>query len=505
MRINSYSAAFFMVLATLVALAPVVAQVAPPRGIDSLEIWGAKPLPGQSTFSTLSDTSLPARLQAALTATYNLTPSYDKHGVAASVIVPGYAQWSGAAGTSDGVTPMSQNLSFEIGSCTKTFIAALILQLRDEGKLSLTDSIHKFLPAYPNVDSTITIVQLLDHSSGLYDYLNDDPAQQLLVDAYINDPTKIWTPQEILDSFVGAENFKPGKGYRYSNTDFLLLGLIADSVTHNSASAEIHSRFLSKLVLTHTLCSWEDSIPTNFPHNYSAYNPTIQSSVDYYSIDKTAQLTEANTAGGMVSVPAELARWSQALYTGQILSPATTAQMLNPSSFRMLTDGFLYNLGTMLEGRAVDGQLIYGHFGSMIGFVTGMATIPHDSITVVVYVNSLTDTVIAAQYISALLHEIQPSPNSVVAPQPPITEAVQVYPNPVRNHALISFDQTSPGESSLTLYDELGNAVRVVSDESKELGPHQLAFETAGLPNGAYFYRLQMSSSTKTGALLVSQ
>lgn len=505
MRIISYSAAFFVVFATSVTLAPAMAQNPPPREVDSLEIWGAKPLPGQSTFSTLSDTSLPGRLQAALTATYNLTPSYDKHGVAASVIVPGYAQWSGAAGTADGVTPMSQNLSFEIGSCTKTFIAALILQLRDEGKLSLTDSIHKFLPASPNVDSTITIAQLLDHSSGIYDYLNDDPAQQLLVDAYINDPTKVWTPQEILDSFVGPENFKPGKGYRYSNTDYLLLGLIADSITHNSASAEIHSRFLSKLGLTHTLCSWEDSIPTNFPHNYSAYNTTTGSSTDYYSINKTAQLTEANTAGGMVSIPAELARWSEALYTGQILSSASTAQMLNPNSFHQLSDGFLYNLGTMLEGRAYDGQLIYGHFGSMIGFVTGMATIPHDSITVVVYVNSLTDTIIAADYINALLYQIQNPPTNVVASAPAITEAVQVYPNPVRDRALISFDQASRGKSSITIYDELGNAVRTVSDESKGLGPHQLAFETAGLPNGAYFYRLQMPSSTKTGALIISQ
>jgi D-alanyl-D-alanine carboxypeptidase len=500
MRIISFTTALLAVLS-----ASAFAQVLPPTGTPSLEIWGAKPLPGQSTFSTLSDTSLPARLQAALEATYNLTPSYDKHGVSASVIVPGRSQWTGAAGTADGISPMSPTLSFEIGSCTKTFVAALILQLRDEGKLSLSDSIHKYLSSFPNVDSTITIEQLLDHSSGLYDYLNDDPSQRLLVDAYFNDPTKVWAPKEILDSFVGPENFKPGKGYRYSNTDFLLLGLIADSVTHSSATGEIHKLFLSKLGLTHTLCSWEDSIPTNFPHNYSAYNPATQSSVDYYSIDKTAQLTEVNTAGGMVSIPAELAQWSEALYTGQILSSTSTKQMLNPGSFHQLTDGFYYNLGTMLEGQAYDGQLIYGHFGSMVGFVTGMATIPHDSITVVVYVNSLTDTIVAADYLNALLYQIQHSPKSAVASVPAIAEGVQVYPNPVRRRALISFHQAAPGESLLTLYDKLGNAVRSLSDESREVGRHQFTVETNGLSKGAYFYRLQMPSSTKTGTLLIAE
>ncbi len=506
MRIISYSAAFFVVLTT-----SVLAQVAPPRGVDSLEIWGVKPLPGQSTvsplspLSPLSDTSLPARLQAALTATYNLTPSYDKHGVAASVIVPGYPQWTGAAGTSDDIKPMSEDLSFEIGSVTKTFIAALILQLRDEGKLSLTDSISKYLPSYPNVDSTITIEQLLDHSSGLYDYLNDDPQTRLLDSAYSYNPGKHWTAAEILENFIGPPNFKPGHGYRYSNTDFLLLGQIADSVTKQPASVEIHDRFLTPLGLTHTLCSWYDSIPTNFPHNYSNYDPRINGSVDYYSIDKTAQLSMANTAGGMVSIPAELARWSQALYTGQILGKTTTAQMLNINSFHKMTDGLYYNLGTMLIGTSYDYQYVFGHAGSMIGFITIMATIPHDSVTIVIYVNSLTDTIIASNYLVSLLYQIENPPKSGVAAGPSEAQSVKVYPNPVRGRTSISFDQNTPGESVLTLYNELGNEVRSVADAANAPGPHQIVLESAGLADGAYYYRLRMPTSVKSGMLVVAR
>ncbi len=497
MRRFSYVTIFLLLLSTRV--------FAWPSHLDSLETWGTKPLVGHAALAILGDTSLPARLQAALEATYNLTPLYDKHGVAASVIVPGYPQWSGAAGTSDGTNPMSAALSFEIGSCTKTFVAALILQLRDEGKLSLSDSISKYLPRYPNVDSTITIAELLDHSSGLYDYLNDDPAQRALRDAYENDPAKHWTPAEILDSFVGPENFKPGQGYRYSNTDYLLLGLIADSITHQSTANEVHRRFLSPLQMSHTFCSWEDSIPANFPHNYSDYIPSIHRSVDYYSIDKTAQLTMANTAGGMVSVPAELARWSQALYIGQILSPATTAEMLNPSNYHRLTDGFYYNLGTMLEGQTSTGQLIYGHFGSMVGFVTGMATIPQDSVTVVVYVNSLTDTVIAANYVDALLYQILNSPQNGVAAGPEITEAVSVTPNPVRSLTNFWFYQPAMGPAELSLYDDLGHRVRRIRNDGTPPGEQQIALNCAGLSNGAYFYRLKTPQSVKTGVLVVEQ
>ncbi len=136
----------FSLLFVLVACLPLAAfsQTGPNRA--SLETWGARPFPGAIAalpLSIVGDTSLPARLSAALEATYALTPAKDKHGVAASAIVPGYPQWTGAAGTSDGVTAMSPALSFEIGSCTKTFIAALILELRDEGKLALTDSISQ--------------------------------------------------------------------------------------------------------------------------------------------------------------------------------------------------------------------------------------------------------------------------------------------------------------------------------------------------------------------------
>src|SRR5205085_7981018 len=176
-------------------------------------------------------------------------------------------------------------------------VSALILQLEDSGKLAIGDPIYKYLPKqYPNVDPNITIKQLLEHSSGIFDYLNDDSLFTILNDAYGSHPGKRWSPEEILMNYVGTPHFKAGASYRYSNTNYLLLGLIAEKVTGNSAAHEIHRRFLDPLGLTHTFCCWEDSIPAGFCHNWNAAPDSLTPSLDYYSIDKSAQLTMANTA-----------------------------------------------------------------------------------------------------------------------------------------------------------------------------------------------------------------
>src|SRR5688572_15295047 len=107
------------------------------------------------------DATLPTRLQNAMNALYALTNPDRKHGISASVIVPGLPQWSGSVGESHEGVPMHNSLLFEIASNTKTVTAAVILQLVDEGQLSLSDPIKKFIGPYPNVDTNITIEQML--------------------------------------------------------------------------------------------------------------------------------------------------------------------------------------------------------------------------------------------------------------------------------------------------------------------------------------------------------
>ena len=141
------------------------------------------------------------------------------------------------------------------------------MKLEEQGKLSIKDSIGKWLPRkYPNVDGAITIEQVLNHSSGLYDYLNDDVPLYRVFAAFYNQPSRRWTPDQILDTFVGVPNFKPGTSYRYCNTNFLLAGIVAEQAGGEKLGKMIHSYFIDPLKLTHTYFGGEDSVTIPFAH-----------------------------------------------------------------------------------------------------------------------------------------------------------------------------------------------------------------------------------------------
>lgn len=117
---------------------------------------------------------------------------------------------------------------FSIGSITKNFVAALTLQMAEQGTLSLEDKLSAWLPAYPYIDSTIIIRQLLNHTSGIYRFWENDS----LWNALKKDRNRIWTPEEVL-GYIKEPHFAAGKSWRYSNTNYLLMGIIFSLVNLN--------------------------------------------------------------------------------------------------------------------------------------------------------------------------------------------------------------------------------------------------------------------------------
>src|SRR4051812_12945496 len=150
-------------------------------------------------------------------------------GAAAAVIFPDGTIWKAGSGRSqiDPDALATARIPFVVGSITKTFVTAAVMQLADEGKLSIDDPLANWLPDYPRADQ-ITLRQLLAHTSGVYNYF-EHPTYNKRV--FTTDKTHYWTPQEILDNFVRAPYFAPGTGYHYSNTGFILLGLVLQKVT----------------------------------------------------------------------------------------------------------------------------------------------------------------------------------------------------------------------------------------------------------------------------------
>jgi D-alanyl-D-alanine carboxypeptidase len=116
---------------------------------------------------------------------------------------------------------------FDIGSTGKNYVAALILQLVEEGRFTLEDPLRKWLPDYPNIDNNITVRQMLNHTSGIYDIVKNSRSPWQM--AYKS--TKMWTQEQILADLVDKPYFTPGNGWHYSSTNYILLRMIVEKVT----------------------------------------------------------------------------------------------------------------------------------------------------------------------------------------------------------------------------------------------------------------------------------
>jgi len=144
---------------------------------------------------------------------------------------------------------ISPEMLFDLCSIGKNYVAALVLQLVEEGRFTLDDPLHKWLPDYPNIDNNITIRQLLNHTSGIYDFVKHSRSPFQMV----YKSTKIWTQKQILAELVNKPYFTPANGWHYSTTNYILLRMIVEKATGVKVSGEIKNRFLIPLELDGTV------------------------------------------------------------------------------------------------------------------------------------------------------------------------------------------------------------------------------------------------------------
>src|SRR4030095_7494548 len=160
-------------------------------------------------------------------------------------------------------SPPGADTHFRIASNTKTMTAAVIMLLAQEGKLSFDDSVSKYVPDVPNGDN-ITITELLNMRSGLYSY-DDDPELWAVLE---RDPTKVWTPAEVLSiAFKQPPYFAPGTDFHYSNTNYALLGLIAEKIDGKPLAQLMHDRLFGPLGLKNTMLPASTSNTLPDPHS----------------------------------------------------------------------------------------------------------------------------------------------------------------------------------------------------------------------------------------------
>ncbi len=288
--------------------------------------------------------------------------------------------WIGTAGVAKAGT--SQTISMadhtRIGSITKTMTATVILQLIEQGKVSFDDILDTYVPGMPN-GSTATIRNLLEMQSGIPPYT----AEPTVVDKYSADPTQTFTPQELVNAVKSADPvFAPGEQFQYSNTNYVLLGMIIEKVTGKSITDTFRERLYRPLKMAAT------KIPGTSTAIPQPYLSGISEQAD--PIGKVKDATNWNpsfafTAGEAISTIEDLHTWGVALATGKgILSPDT--QQLRLASVNTTvppnTPERSYGMGIVNTA----GWL--GHTGEIPGYNTVLNHDPATGTTVVVMVNS---------------------------------------------------------------------------------------------------------------------
>lgn len=308
----------------------------------------------------------------------------DTKGVSAAVMFPDGTIWTGVSGISHDTVAISPDMLFAIGSITKNMVAALTLKLVEESVLSLDDPLSKWLPKYAYVDSTITIRQLLNHTSGLYMFWEN----QQIWDDLKKDRSKVWTPDEVL-SYIKAPYFTPGEGWRYSNTNYLLLAMVITRATGSNLSSEFKQHFWQPLGIDDMFLSQEENIPSNQAHVYGDNFQFGEKVRDITFLPRASHESITYGSSGIFTSAASLARWSQALFGGRVLQPQSLESMMQAVEFRPVANMRAYGLGVQVFPRSfASGKYAIGHGGGNIGTATYMVHLPEYRISVVVMVNA---------------------------------------------------------------------------------------------------------------------
>jgi D-alanyl-D-alanine carboxypeptidase len=273
-------------------------------------------------------------------------------GATAAVMVPGEGIWSGISGNSLPGVPLTPDKRFGIGSNTKLFIAVTIMKLQELGLLSLDDHLYQWLPPYPNIDSNITIRQLLSHQSGIYNY-TDHPD---FLFAVLADTAHCWNAQEIL-GYVLAPNFEPGTGWRYSNTNYILAGIIIEAATGESWVQKLHEIIFDPLNMDSTFVGAYE--PPNGP---MAGMQWWWGTGTYYTYPVTSFFSAVGAAGAILSTPREMVQWYNALFEGQLLSDPSMQLILDFEA------ASLFGLGIVEYADATLHYPWYNHGGNVFSF-----------------------------------------------------------------------------------------------------------------------------------------
>ena len=270
-----------------------------------------------------------------------------------------------------GHRPVTNDTVFHLASISKNILAAVVVRLAEQHRLSLDDDVTKYVATAPTHGVRITVRQLLNHTSGLYSFTSRSDAEA--------NEQKVLSHEQVIGLFKDQPlDFPPGSSWRYDNSAFYLAGMVVEAVTGRLYADYIRDDVFRVLGMTSSsLCGAHDV-------------PGIASGHDVVSgaLTATSITWSLPFAGGAVcATAADLVRWQSALESGRFISPQSLAMMRSPT---VLADGSRIDYGLGSRIGAIGRRAIFGHTGGGGGFATILMTVPDAKLTVVVLTNTAT-------------------------------------------------------------------------------------------------------------------
>jgi CubicO group peptidase (beta-lactamase class C family) len=314
----------------------------------------------------------------------------------------GYGKASIAA-----AAPVTPQTLFAVGSVTKQFTSACILLLAGEGKLSISDPVSKYLPGLTRAGD-ITLLDLMNHVSGYPDFYPLDFVDRRLVAPIAAD--------ELARRYAtGALDFEPGARYSYSNTGFIILGLVVEKVSGQPFGPFLQERILTPLGMTHSAFEPKESGP-GFATGYTSFGLAPWEPAVYEARGWMG------AAGALWASPSDLARWDIALMTGRVLAPEQYALMTTP---RRLGEGRTTAYGCGLDVTEPRGTTVLSHGGAVSGFLAENTMIPATRSALVLLTNCEDSTSLSKlndALLTLLMPPAQPVPRVAGPPAAEVAE-----------------------------------------------------------------------------------
>jgi D-alanyl-D-alanine carboxypeptidase len=312
-------------------------------------------------------------------------------GVTIEVVQGGHVVYSHAYGFRDlkGRIPADVDTYYEAGSITKQFTAAAILQLKEAGKLDIDVKLATYLPAAPHA-SEVSLRQLLSHTSGLPEYF-DGPD----VETAAGKPTSF---DQVMARVAGKPlDFAPGAKWAYSNTGYILLGRVIETVSHETYHHYIQTHLLDRAGMKQTFTMADEKSLPDMALGYRRAEGQVRPAPP---VDEGF----AWSAGDIVTTPGDLQRWNEALTSGKIVTPADYAVMTTPVITRQGDSG--YGFGLFID--SIDDQPRIGHTGSSLGFTAANEYFPKQDVRIIAFTDLVDDPEPGERFTTAIFEALFP-------------------------------------------------------------------------------------------------